>query len=115
MSCADTGRAIFGVVCYSEAERKEEAKKRLEKRLEKRENLLWYHSPSVGGPHECLQSDSVPSSCRQTASKGFRRCVTANRKGGRRLRKDYFRSSIGRTCGLSSIYLAAGHGAMGYY
>ena len=25
-------------VCYSEAERKEEAKKRLEKRLEKREN-----------------------------------------------------------------------------
>ena len=28
----------YTYVCYSEAERKEEAKKRLEKRLEKREN-----------------------------------------------------------------------------
>ena len=31
--------STFHNVCYSEAERKEEAKKRLEKRLEKRNNV----------------------------------------------------------------------------
>ena len=34
----DMHSAWLGHVCYSEAERKEEAKERLEKRLEKREN-----------------------------------------------------------------------------